>query len=42
MHRVTAVEGDVERLVALLAYDTRPGTVSSPLLQQVRYGRTAS
>ena len=42
MHRVTPIEGDVARLVALLAYDTKPDTVSSPLLQQVRYGRTAS
>lgn len=41
MHRVTRVEGEGERLVALLAYDTRPDTVSSSLLQQVRYGRTA-
>lgn len=41
MHRVTRVEGEVERLVALLAYDTKPDTRSSPLLQQVRYGRTA-
>ncbi len=41
MHRVTPIAGGGERLVALLAYDTRPDTVSSPLLQQVRYGRTA-
>jgi len=42
MHRVTRIEGQVERLVALLADDTKPDTVASPLLQQVRYGRTAS
>jgi hypothetical protein len=41
MHRVTTIRGEVERLVALLAYDTRPDTVSSPLLQRVRYGRVA-
>ncbi|HTY16270.1 MAG TPA: hypothetical protein VMH82_00940 [Myxococcota bacterium] len=41
MHRVTPIRGGVERLVALLAYDTKPDTVSSPLLQQVRYGRQA-
>jgi hypothetical protein len=41
MHRVTPVGGDVERLVALLAYDTKPDTVSSPLLRRVRYGREA-
>jgi hypothetical protein len=28
IHRVTRVEGPVSRLVALLAYDTKPGTVS--------------
>jgi hypothetical protein len=39
MHRVTPIEGDVERLVALLAYDTRPDTVSSELLRRARYGR---
>lgn len=41
MHRVTTIRGPVERLVALLAYDTKPDTRSSPLLQQIRYGRTA-
>jgi hypothetical protein len=41
MHRVTPICGGVERLVALLAYDTKPDTMSSPLLQQVRYGRRA-
>jgi hypothetical protein len=41
LHRVTAIRGAIERLVALLAYDTKPDTVSSKLLQQVRYGRTA-
>jgi hypothetical protein len=39
MHRVTPVIGDVPRQVALLAYDTRPGTDSTDLLKLVRYGR---
>jgi len=26
--------------VGLLAYDTKPGTVSSELLRAIRYGRT--
>jgi hypothetical protein len=39
MHRVTPIEGEVERLVALLAYDTRSDTVSSELLRRARYGR---
>jgi hypothetical protein len=41
IHRVTPIEGDVARLVALLAYDTKPGTSSSELLRAFRYGRTA-
>jgi hypothetical protein len=40
IHRVTPVEGDLPRLVALLAYDTKPGTCSSELLRAFRYGRT--
>jgi hypothetical protein len=39
MHRVTPIGGDVPRLVALLAYDTRPDTKSTELLRRVRYGR---
>ena len=39
MHRVTPIGGRVTRLVALLAYDTKPGTDSSELLKLVRYGR---
>ena len=39
LHRVTRIEGDVPRYVALLAYDTVPGTDSSELLKLVRYGR---
>jgi hypothetical protein len=41
IHRVTPVMGDVPRLVALLAYDTKPGTCSSELLRAFRYGRVA-
>jgi hypothetical protein len=39
IHRVTAVEGTEPRLIALLGYDTKPGTMSSDLLKQRRYGR---
>jgi hypothetical protein len=39
IHRVSPVEGPRPRHVALLAYDTRPGTDSSSLLKRVRYGR---
>ena len=41
IHRVTPIHGDTTRLVALLAYDTKPGTRSSKILQTARYGRTA-
>jgi len=39
IHRVSKIRGTRPRHVALLAYDTRPGTDSSPLLKRVRYGR---
>jgi len=39
LHRVSPIRGSRARHVALLAYDTRPGTDSSPLLKRVRYGR---
>jgi hypothetical protein len=39
LHKVSAIRGDVPRYVALLAYDTKPGTDSSELLKLVRYGR---
>lgn len=42
LHRVTPVAGERPRLVALLAYDTKPGTDSTELLKAVRYGRTAA
>jgi hypothetical protein len=41
IHQVTPIVGATPRLVALLAYDTKPGTVSSELLKLVRYGRAA-
>lgn len=42
MHRVTPIEGDRPRYVALLAYDTKPGTDSTDTLKMSRYGRLAS
>jgi hypothetical protein len=39
LHQVTPIVGSTPRLVALLAYDTAPGTQSSELLKLVRYGR---
>ena len=42
MHRVTAIEGERARYVALLAYDTKPNTDSSETLKMSRYGRLPS
>jgi hypothetical protein len=39
IHRVSPIRGRTTRLVALLAYDTKPGTCASEVLQQARYGR---
>lgn len=39
LHRVSPISGSTPRLVALFAYDTKPGTMSSDLLKAVRYGR---
>jgi hypothetical protein len=39
MHRVTPVTGKTPRVVALLAYDTKPGTDSTDELKMSRYGR---
>ncbi len=39
LHRVTTVEGARPRHVALLAYDTQPGTDSTDELKLARYGR---
>lgn len=38
-HRVSQVHGDIPRHVALLAYDTKPGTDSNTELKLGRYGR---
>ena len=40
LHRVTPVVGPTPRHVALFGYDTKPGTMSSELLKQIRYGRS--
>ena len=42
LHRVTPIHGATSRLVALLAYDTKPGTVSSDFLRLARYGRNVA
>ncbi len=42
LHRVTTIHGPTPRFVALLGYDTSPGTCSSELLRLVRYGRAAA
>lgn len=42
IHRVTAIEGDRLRHVALLGYDTQPGVRSSEHLQRMRYGRVVA
>jgi hypothetical protein len=42
MHRVTAIEGERARYVALLAYDTKSNTDSSETLKMSRYGRLPS
>lgn len=39
LHRVDPILGEVPRYVALLAYDTRPGTDSTDTLKLARYGR---
>lgn len=41
LHRVTPIGGARDRIVALLAYDTKPGTDSTAELKLARYGRTA-
>jgi hypothetical protein len=39
IHRVSPIRGATDRVIALLAYDTKPGTTSSELLRRARYGR---
>lgn len=41
LHRVSPITGPTPRLVGLFGYDTKPGTMSSALLKEVRYGRIA-
>jgi hypothetical protein len=40
LHRVTPVQGNRPRYVGLFGYDTKPDTMSSELLKQIRYGRS--
>ncbi|HLX89625.1 MAG TPA: hypothetical protein VKR22_14365 [Acidimicrobiales bacterium] len=42
LHRVSPIAGATVRLVGLLAYDTKPGTMGSDVLRQSRYGRTVA
>ena len=37
---LTPVVGPTPRHVALFGYDTKPGTMSSDLLKEIRYGRS--
>ncbi len=39
IHRVSPIRGHTPRYIALLGYDTKPGTMSSDGLKQRRYGR---
>jgi hypothetical protein len=39
IHRVSPIQGPTPRYIALLGYDTKPGTMSSDRLKQRRYGR---
>ncbi len=41
LHRVSPIRGATPRLVGLFGYDTKPGTMSSELLKEVRYGRVS-
>lgn len=41
IHRVTPIGGRIPRFIALLGYDTKPGTMSTEALKISRYGRTA-
>ena len=41
LHRVSPIAGPTPRLVGLFGYDTKPGTMSSQLLKEVRYGRVS-
>jgi hypothetical protein len=41
LHRVTAVEGETPRIIAILAYDTAPGVELTEFNRQLLYGRLA-
>ena len=41
LHRVSPIRGHTDRLVGLLAYDTKPGTISTEILRLSRYGRVS-
>jgi hypothetical protein len=41
LHRVTRIEGERPRLVAVLCYSTAPGVVNSDLVRKLFWGRTA-
>lgn len=41
LHRVTPIKGSTSRLMGLLGFDAKPGTMSSEYLRKIRYGRTA-
>jgi len=40
LHRVTDVHGDAPRLIAVLSYDTKPGTTLTPHTRKTFYGRS--
>ncbi len=42
LHRVTPIGGAQDRVVALLAYDRKPGTDSTAELKRARYGRESA
>ena len=42
IHRVAPIVGPTPRFVGLFGYDRKPGTCSSDLLREIRYGRTQS
>ena len=42
IHRVSEIKGQKPRLMALLAYDEKPGIVSTDHLRMMRYGRTGA
>ena len=39
LHRVTAVEGETPRIIAVLAYDTEPGVLLTEFNRKLLYGR---